>query len=66
MVAKGIFNLALIGKGHLEDDSRRNVSSNMMNIAQTYTLAIRRTPLIGISNRDVTHKLAGKKETQIS
>ena len=66
MVAKGISNLALIGKGHLKDDLRRNASSDVMNIAQTCTLAIRRTPLpqIGISNRDVTHKPAGKKEMQ--
>ena len=66
MAAKGIFNLALIGKGHLEDDSRRNASSDVMNIAQTCTLTIRKTPPppIGISNRDMTHKPAGKKETQ--
>ena len=64
MVAKGISNLALIGKGHLEDDLRRNASSDVMNIAQTCTLAIRRTPPIGISNRDVRHKPVGKKETQ--
>ena len=44
MVAKGISNLALIGKGHLKDDLRRNASSDVMNIAQTCTLAIRRTP----------------------
>ena len=64
MVAKGISNLALINKGHLEDDPRRNASSNVMNIAQTCTLAIRRTPLTGISKRDVPHKPAGKKEMQ--
>ena len=64
MVAKGISNLALIDKGHLEDGPRRNVSSDVMNIAQTCTLAIRRTPPIGISNRDVPHKPARKKETQ--
>ena len=44
MVAKGISNLALIGKGQLEDNPRRNVFSDVMNIAQTCTLAIRRTP----------------------
>ena len=64
MVAKGIYNLALIDKGHLEDGPRRNASLNVMNIAQICTLAIRRTPLIGISNRDAPHKPAGKKETQ--
>ena len=64
MVAKGIYNLALIDKGHLEDGPRRNASLNVMNIAQICTLAIRRTPPIGISNRDAPHKPAGKKETQ--
>ena len=65
MVAKGISNLALIDKGHLEDGPRsRNVSSDVMNMAQTCILAIRRTPPIGISNRDAPHKPAGKKETQ--
>ena len=64
MVAKGISNLALVDKGHLEDDPRRNASSDVMNMARTCTLAIRRTPPIGISNRDAPHKPAGKKETQ--
>ena len=44
MVAKGISNLAFVDKRHLEDGSRRNASSDMMNMAQTCTLAIRRTP----------------------
>ena len=44
MVAKGISNLALIGKEHLEDDPRRNASLDVMNVAQMCTLAIRRTP----------------------
>ena len=64
MVAKGISNLDLIDKGHLEDSSRRNASSDVMNIAQTCILAIRRTPPIGISNMDMPHKPAGKKEMQ--
>ena len=63
MVAKGISNLALIDKGHLEDGPRRNASLDVMNIAQTCTLAIQRTLPMGISNRDVLHKPAGKKET---
>ena len=33
MVAKGISNLALIDKGHLEDGPRRNASLDVMNIA---------------------------------
>ena len=44
MVAKGISNLALIGKEHLEDDLRRNSSSDVTNVAQICTLAIRWTP----------------------
>ena len=66
MVAKGISNLALIDKGHLEDGSRRNVYSDVMNIAQTCTLAIRRTPPIGISNRDCTTNLRGTRKPKIS
>ena len=42
MVAKGISNLALIGKEYLEDDPRRNATSDVMNVAQMCTLAIRR------------------------
>ena len=64
MVAKRISNLALVDKGYLEDGPRRNASSDVMNIAQTCTLAIRRTPPIGISNRDASHKPVGKKEMQ--
>ena len=44
MVAKGISNLALIDKEYLEDDPRRNASSDVMNVPQMCTLAIRRTP----------------------
>ena len=44
MIAKGISNLALVDKGHLEDGLRKNASLNVMNIAQTCTLTIRRTP----------------------
>jgi len=43
MVDKRISNLALISKEYLEDDPRRNASSNVMNVAQMYTLAVRRT-----------------------
>ena len=64
MIAKGISNLAFVDKGHWEDGPRKNASSDMMNMAQTCTLAIRRTPPIGISNRDAPHKPTGKKETQ--
>ena len=39
-----ISNLALIGKEHPEDDPRRKASSDVMNVAQICTLAIRRTP----------------------
>ena len=34
MVTKRISNLALIGKEYLEDDLRRNASSDVMNVAQ--------------------------------
>ena len=64
MVAKGISNLALVDKGHLEGGPRRNASSDVMNIAQTCIMATKRTPPIGISNRDVSHKPARKKEMQ--
>ena len=33
MVTKGISNLAIIGKEYLEDNSRRNASLDMMNVA---------------------------------
>ena len=64
MVAKGISNLALVDKGHLEGGPRRHSSSDVMNIAQTCIMATRRTPPIGISSRDVPHRPTGKKETQ--
>ena len=64
MVAKGISNLALVDKGHLEDGPRRNASSDVKSMTQTCTLATRRSPPIGISSRDAPHRPAGKKETQ--
>ena len=64
MVAKGISNLALVDKGHLEDSPRRHSSSDVMSMAQTCTLATRRTPPIGISSGDVPHRPARKKEMQ--
>ena len=64
MVSKGISNSALVDKGHLEGGPRRNTSSDVMNIAQTCTLATRRTPPIGFSSRDTPHRPAGKKEMQ--
>ena len=48
----------------MEDDPRRNASSDVMNVVQICTLAIRGTPPIGISNRDVPYKPVGKKKTQ--
>ena len=46
----------------MEDDSRRNPSSDTTNVAQVCTLAIRVT--LGSSDRNVPHEHTRRKETQ--
>ena len=65
MVAKGISNLALIGKEYLEDDPRRNASSDVMNVPQMCTLAIRRTPQQALAIRMCLTNPRGRRKRKI-